>query len=185
MEQKIPCSSRCEGAFYYHAGLKGKNADETKILFVTNKPDSRILKPSLFDDYEIALSKSQTGQIIIDILNDCNLKLSDVFLTNMFKCLLPKDREPTRKEYESCVSLLERQVEGFKPDKMVAFGYRAYEFMFPKLAAQYTFGTMIGHELDYRGVPSLLTYHPGMMWKHPKEKRKEYYKKIKEFLNGI
>jgi len=180
----IPCSNVCKGAHSYHEGIKGDNADITKLLFVLNKPDKRVLVPTLYDiDYEIALSKSRTGKVLIDILKFCNLTINDVYITNLFKCVLPGDRVPRKKEYEKCVCVLEQQIKDFKPKKIIMFGRRAYEFMFPEHAKKNKLEDMVGQILCYDNIPSLISYHPGMLEQIFKKKQKrEHYEKIKDFL---
>jgi uracil-DNA glycosylase family 4 len=175
------CTS-CREAYGYSDGIKGNNYDLKRIMLVMNRPDRRILTKTFFNDHDIALARSQTGKILVEILREAELGFEDVYITNTFKCLLPGDREPTRKEYENCAKVLEEQMHEFGPRKIIAFGYRTYESMFQEMASQFDFDIMTGATSKYKGIDTLISHHPGMIWKYPHEKRKEIYEAIKEFI---
>ena len=40
----------------------------------------------------------------------------------------------------------------------------------------------VGSVLDYRGVPSLVCFHPRWLWSMKRDTREEHYAAIKEFL---
>jgi len=181
LESKLDCDL-CEEAFSYHPGVKGENADLTKILFVLHRSDSREPQPRSSATYREALLKSQTGKVLTEMLEFCDLTIEDIYLTNVFKCLLPKDREPRAKEYKSCIKVLEEQVTDFDPKKILVFGRKSYEHMFPEIAKQNSYKKMVMKALDFNGVPSLVSYHPSWMWSFKPKKRKGHYKKIKKFL---
>lgn len=127
---KPPCRQLCLGASDYHPGLMGQRAEKTGLMFILNHSDSRAKEQTLFDDYMIALLKSRTGRRLNDILKISSLDFEDVFITNLFKCLLPEDREPLVKEYRRCLSILEAQIEEFRPKKLVLFGHLVYKSLF-------------------------------------------------------
>ncbi len=63
------CVPPCNGAFNYSIGMKGNHADKTRIMFVQNRADSRILQMDLFNhSHEAALLKSKTGITLVEML---------------------------------------------------------------------------------------------------------------------
>ncbi len=182
-KSKPPCPNPCKGAYAYSPGIRGGNSDLTKILFVANRADRRILQQSLFNNnYEEALLKSQTGKIINEILDFCKLTFDDIYFTNLLKCLLLNDRAPTKKEYQNCVSQLEIQVNKFKPKGIVAFGGKVYEFMFPNYANQINFENTIWSILEYNRVPTLISNHPCKLGSIISKTKEVHYQVIARFL---
>ena len=180
-------------AFGYNDGLKGENAELTKILFVMHRSDSRALPDDwesasdeeLSESYMEKLRKSQTGRVLEWLFEHCDIGYEDVYLTNAYKCLLPDDRNPRKQEYIDCLSHLERQVqEEFSPERIVVFGSKTYEIMFPEQSKSQSYAEAVGNTLEYRGVPALICWHPQWLWSHPKHQRKEHYQAIKDFLNA-
>lgn len=185
-KSKPPCPNPCKGAFSYSDGIKGKNADITKILFVGNRADSRILQTSLFNNnYEEALLKSQTGKIINEILGFCKLTFDDIYFTNLFKCLLLDSKAPSKEEYQNCVSQLEIQVNKFKPKGIVAFGGKVYEFLFPKYANKINFENLIWYSPEYNRVPTLISNHPCKLGTIISKTKDLHYQVIACFLEKI
>jgi uracil-DNA glycosylase family 4 len=168
---------------HYLRGLKGENAGNTRLMFILHRPDSRALQTSVFGgDYETALKNSKTGQTLTEILEYCSLTWDDIFVTNVFKCLLPEDRNPTREEYERCISVLKKQIDDFGPRCMIAFGTKVYGLMFSHRAKYTGFEETAGETLEYKVTPTLVFHHPsklGTIMSHEKEK---HYGEIKEFL---
>ncbi|MBW3023195.1 hypothetical protein KY308_03760 [Candidatus Woesearchaeota archaeon] len=172
--------SRCEEASQFNPGIKGRNADLTKLLFILHKSDSRATVPVLpglgFEEYEAAFMKTQTGQVIDGLAKFCNMVPDDIYITNFFKCLLPADRNPRKKEYKNCLLLLEIQVKDFKSKKIVVFGSQPAKLMSsnPKISLGKVFG--------YNGVPSLVAEHPSAPWLRSERLRNEYFEDISRFI---
>ena len=183
-----PCETPCERAFNYNSGRKGRNADKTKLLLVANHSDSRTtFQASLIReegiDYELTLLKTQTGRNLVEMLKSCGLTLEDIYFTNIFKCLLPEDREPKREEYEACLKMLEGQVREFGPRGIIALSHQAYRFMFPEEKSKHL--ESIGRVLRYKEVPTFISLHPRRIWSLPLEERLTHYQKVKEFLSSL
>ncbi len=175
------CDNPCKGAFSYSHGIKGRNAD--KILFVLNRADSRLLQQSLFNNTHLeALIKSPTGKAFREIVDYCNLSFDDIYITNLFKCLLLGDRTPAKKEYERCAKVLEEQVRDFAPLRIIAFGSRVYESMFPMESASKNFEKMVSEVLYYQNTPTLVSNHPCKLCSIISKTKEKHYRIIEEFL---
>jgi len=117
-----PCGL-CDRALQQGPPFKGSRADLTKFMFVLHKPDSRI-EGSLFGDevsYDMALGGCATGKELTLLLDYCDADIEDIYLTNFFKCTLPKDADPRVGEYANCITQLEKQIFEFNPKRIVFF----------------------------------------------------------------
>jgi len=175
--------SLCKDAFNFHIGLKGKNSDRTKLLFIANKPDSRILEKVLpnFDSYEMALLSTKTGKMTYQMLRYCGLRFDDIYWTNVFKCVLPDDRNPRKKEYENCFNNhLKKQIVDFKPKKIIAPGEMPYRLMFPD-KGNHT--SSLIYTFDYKGIPVFIMPHPGKIGYYSEIRREEeFYEALESFI---
>lgn len=181
----------CEDAYNFFEGLKGKNADETKLLFILHRADERITNPTLFsENYKVALGKTNTGKVLAQLLNYVNLTIDDIYLTNVYKCLLPRKtkskhfrsdgRKPTKKEYANCKTILDKQIEDFAPKKMVLFGEPAYNVVIGQNDYE---RDLLVPNLNYKNIPVLLLEHPGKIWwENPQNRELGHYQWLKEFL---
>lgn len=95
----------CSGAYGFNPGLLGKNASQTGIMFILHRPDERAVSTLGEESYETALRDARTGKTLSGMLGYCGLTWNDIFLTNLFKCVLLNDRQPSKEEYERCLEL--------------------------------------------------------------------------------
>ena len=176
----------CDEASDFYYGIKGNNADNTKLLFILHKPDSRITENclSFADPYLVALAESATGRNLGRLLSQCKLSLNDIFLTNLFKCTLPEDRNPKKLEYQNCLILLNNQIEEFNPKKIVVCGRKAYEILFPQDYIQVKDDSSLATIHSYKEIPSFILPHPSRMQieKIGREKYNLILGELKEFL---
>ena len=110
------CANQCSpNAFCYNPGIIGANYNNSRIMFVLHRSDARVLETEkpvdtglmLFnanelpseDYYKQALRKSDTGRLLRWMNGYCGINEDDVYITNLFKCLLPDDKNPREKEY--------------------------------------------------------------------------------------
>ena len=186
--------SFCKDVLVCLEGLKGENADESKLMIVLNQPDDRILQPVFpgFDAYEIALMETQTGKQLNKMLEYNELSLDDVYLVNAYKGILPKgDRQrnfehskiPRVNQYKTCIeNQLDKQIKEFIPKGIVACGGYVFDAMF---GDNIDFGFMAteGNTLRYKDVSTLIYPHPSRIWSMKNEKiRERYYVILKNFL---
>ncbi len=170
----------CESASHYNPGLIGENSDKTKLMIVLHRADRRISE--YLEGYWGALANSATGTILDKMLKRAALDLSDIYLTSLFKCLLPEDRHPKRQEYRNCLSVFERQVGEFHPRGMVVFGNEPYKHIFPEQSGEIKIADL-GRELSYQGTPVLVSIHPSQIWKKRNPQLQEpYIKRVADFL---
>ncbi|MGV8171708.1 MAG: uracil-DNA glycosylase family protein [Candidatus Woesearchaeota archaeon] len=194
------CINRCSlETFNYNPGIIGKNYDKHRIMFVLHRSDDRAnpengnkLDAQLSIDlglgevtnnmiYSKALKESDTGRILGWLLRDSGLTYEDVYITNLFKCLLPDDRNPKYTEYVSCTNLLKNQIISAAPKKIVVFGGQSLKYMFPE-TDRTNLGSIVSEKKSYEGIPSLIMYHPRRIHDLKKDKQIQYLKTIREFI---
>ncbi|MEE9525876.1 MAG: uracil-DNA glycosylase family protein [Candidatus Woesearchaeota archaeon] len=164
------------------AGFKGENADQAKIMFILHTPNDTILGQS----YITAFNNSTTGTVIRKMLDFCYLDTDDIYVTNLYKCLLKGERKPRKTGYEACIQHLNDEILDFHPEKIILGGRPVYLNLFPY--ATENLDDVVGNTLDYRlgeeSFPCFLSYHPGMLeQRFTIEKRQEHYHRLAEFLD--
>jgi len=191
----------CKDAHNPNFGVVGKNYESSRIMFILHHSDSRVLSSQLslsFDhevsnvdiNYSNALHQSDTGRVINWLLKSCrdlrrktefnhNLTWDDIYVTNFFKCLLPEDREPKKEEYNSCANVMRSQIISASPRKIVAFGNKTLENMFPKLSLENTLSLNI---TLYENIPVLLSPHPRRIHDQKDAETLRYLREIRDFI---
>lgn len=130
--------------------VPGEGAHNTRILLVGEAPGKS-------EDEQGKPFVGYAGKILDDALEKAGLRRQQVFITSILKCRPPKNRNPKAPEIAACAPHLKSQIRTISPKVLVAlgrFGVKGLTGMTGKL------GDMRKKELDYNGVPIVITYHP-------------------------
>jgi len=110
----------------------------------------------------------RAGQLLNEILGAIHFKREDVFICNVLKCRPPNNRTPEPLEVGACAPYLHRQLELIRPRVILALGRPAAHALLATTAA---LGDLRGKVHRYRGIPTVVTYHPAALLRNPHWKR--------------
>lgn len=114
----------------------------------------------------------QAGKLLDNMLAAIGLvRGQDVYIANIVKCRPPGNRNPEPGEARQCMPYLQRQVDLIRPRLIVALGKVAATNL---LGAEEPITRLRGRQLDYRGIPLLVTYHPAYLLRSLAEKAKAW-----------
>jgi len=139
---------------------------------------------------EMAQQEPISGEartLLMKMLAAINLTLSDVFLTNIVKCVPPEQRMPTPAEAAACLPFLLRQLELLQPKIICTMGQAASQIM---LRTTQPLVSLRGRFHDFRGTPLMPTFHPAMLLKLPELKKGAWHdlqmilKKLESYASG-
>ena len=101
------------------------------------------------------------GKLLTELLKAASLdRKKDVFITNVLKCRPPGNRTPGDAEIVACMPLLHRQIEVIAPAVLLLLGRTAAHAV---LGVAEAIGVLRGKQLDYRGITTVVTYHPAAL----------------------
>ena len=184
-EKQSICTLCWDDVVRFQKSRKGWSSDKTKFMFVLHKPDTRVNQNVLAfsDRYDVALSETKTGKELVRMLKYNELSIDDIYLTNLFKCVLKGDRNPKVGEYKNCMGNFRKELQNFNPEKMVLFGSTTFKVLFPGLAEIKKHEELWGQKRFYMGIPTLMLPHPSKSSYFSQERRiNEFYEPLKEFL---
>ena len=148
------CESRKSVVF----GEGNRNPD---VLFVGEAPGA-------VEDQTGRPFVGPAGQLLDKILDGAmGMKRSDVYIANINKCRPPGNRDPQPEEVAACLPFLKLQVALLRPKVIVALG---------RIAAHNLLGTeepmreLRGRNLNYEGIPVVVTWHPAFLLRDPSRK---------------
>src|SRR2546425_4910410 len=87
--------------------------------------------PGFNEDREGDPFVGAAGKLPDTLLSRIGLGCSDVYITNVFKCRPPQNRDPMPNEVESCSPYLARQLSLVKPKVVLVLGRHALERLLP------------------------------------------------------
>ena len=144
----------------------------TNLVFGEGNPNADIMiigeAPGADEDEQGLPFVGRAGKLLTDILKSVNLSRTEVYIANICKCRPPGNRKPLPDEIERCEKFLHKQIEIIQPQFILALGLTAAEALFKK---SYKMADVRGKVLEYRGIKTLITYHPAALLRNPNWKR--------------
>ena len=124
-----------------------------------------------------------SGKVLDELLDATGIDRKEIYMTNLVKCMLPKNRRPKQKEIESCAPYLEQELEAVDPEVIVTLGMHAWRFVLEV----HNLGGLFKNKLDdvcgrllWTGDKKVMPlYHPAAMLHNPSledRMRKDYSK---------
>lgn len=147
-------------------------AARTQTVFGVGNPAARLMfigeAPGADEDRLGEPFVGRAGQLLTDMITKgMGLKREDVYIANILKCRPPNNRDPEPGEVANCLGYLERQIGTVRPEYLCLLG---------RIAAQRLLDTAMpmsrlrGKWQRYRGIPTLVTYHPAYLLRNPPAK---------------
>jgi uracil-DNA glycosylase len=96
------------------------------------------------------------GKFLDELLAKCNLKRSEVYITNVVKCRPPNNRDPLPEELGACKAYLERQIEAINPKVILTLGRFSMAHFLPNARIS----SIHGQASRVNGRLVVAMYHP-------------------------
>ena len=132
----------------------GTGNAETRLMFIGEAPgadEDRLGEPFV----------GRAGQLLTDMITKgMGLSRDQVYIANILKCRPPENRTPTVEETDNCFPYLEQQIAIIRPEFLCLLGRVAVQAL---LNTTHSMGKMRGKWHRYRGIPTIVTYHPSYL----------------------
>lgn len=150
---------------------KGRN----KLVFGDGDPNAQLMfvgeGPGADEDMQGLPFVGRAGQLLNNMIGAMGLKREQVYIANIVKCRPPQNRKPEPDEAHTCTPFLERQIDVIRPRVLVALGATAATYLLGKHGS---IGGMRGRIHDYRGIQTVVTYHPAYLLRDPTQKKEAW-----------
>jgi len=105
--------------------LAGEGNPDARIMLIAQAPGER-------EDQEGRMFIGPSGKVLDELLNEGGVRREELYMTNLIKCALPKNRRPKQAEIDACVPFLEEEIAIVAPAVIVSLGYYATRFIFSR-----------------------------------------------------
>jgi len=136
----------------------------------------------------IPFTRDKSGRFYNRCLNLLNLKLEDIYTTNIVKCCPLNNRKPTIEEVKNCYPFLYREIQIIKPALIVALGRTAewaIKNLKPKIKIPHRFLYHPAYILRIGGSIEEYTRKMEKLIKEAKLLRKSRSLTLIDFIGGI
>ena len=101
----------------------GEGNPQAKIMFIGESPGH-------WEDVKGEPFVGRAGKILDELLESAKIKRKEVYITNILKCRPPENRNPQKREIESCTPYLLEQIKIIKPKVICTLGNFSTAFIF-------------------------------------------------------
>jgi len=162
--------------------LTGEGNIDARIMFVA-------LSPGVKEDSQNQMFIGPSGQVFNKLLYAAGIDRKLVFMTNLVKCTLPKNRKPKTVEIHACSYFLHEEIAIIQPEIIVPLGSYATNAILTKYnvgtqLAGKSFTNINGRLLSLDEIKIFPLPHPAALLYNPSFEPDTInkYKKLKDFL---
>jgi uracil-DNA glycosylase len=148
-------------------------ATRTQTVFGTGSPTARLMfigeAPGADEDRIGEPFIGRAGQLLTDMITKgMGLSRDEVYIANILKSRPPENRDPRPDEVAHCLPYLERQIAIIRPEFLCLLGRIAAQNL---LETALPMSRLRGRWHRYRGILTLVTYHPAYLLRNPPAKK--------------
>jgi len=160
----------------------GEGNLNAKIMLIAQAPGEK-------EDREGKMFVGPSGKVIDELLNEAGIKRDEIYMTNLIKCILPKNRKPKQDEIEACSHYLNEEIKLINPKILAPLGYYATCYIFKKYnlpsPSKAEFSSIFGKLFLAEDKKILPLPHPATCLYNPEFKKDliKSYRKLKVLLN--
>jgi len=138
--------------------------------------------PGELEDKENRMFIGPSGKILHSLLKEADIPENELYMTNLIKCTLPKNRSPKQGEINACSYYLDQEIKAIHPSILVPLGYYATKDLFEKYGLQQfakkEFSEHIAKLFVVDEVTLFPLSHPAFLLYHPQF----YENSVKNFI---
>jgi DNA polymerase len=127
LNQEIRRCNKCKLAETRANALCGEGNLRAKLMLIAQAPGEN-------EDREGRMFIGPSGKVLNEILAIIHIDRKEIYMTNLIKCVLPKNRRPRSEEIEVCSQYLDREIAEINPRMLASLGYYATRYIFKKYA---------------------------------------------------
>jgi uracil-DNA glycosylase len=122
--------------------LTGEGNIHARIMLIAQAPGE-------LEDKDNRMFIGPSGIMLDKLLQQSQIYINEIYMTNLTKCNLPQNRRPKQKEIKACSKYLNMEIAEIKPRLLAPLGYYATKYLFEKYAlikfAKKEFPKLIGN----------------------------------------
>ena len=129
--------------------------------------------PSREDEQHGQPFSGEAGNLLTAMIKAMGYQRNQVYISNLVKCVLTENQDPSVEHVISCEPYLLRQIQLLQPKVILALGsVTAQRLLKTKSNMNRLRGQL--HYIDGINVPVVVSYEPGYLLRSPNEKRKAW-----------
>ncbi len=132
LNEQIRNCIRCRLSWTRQNALRGEGDLDARLMLVA-------LSPRQNEDRKGKMFIGPSGKILNELLESAKVERNSLYMTNLIKCMLPKNRKPKQDEIETCSHFLDEEINILSPQVLVPLGFYATRYILTKYAVDVPF----------------------------------------------
>ena len=116
LNEQIRRCNKCRLVETRTNALCGEGNLHAQIMLIAQAPGKN-------EDREGRMFIGPSGKVLDELLKTIRIDRKEIYMTNLIKCMLPKNRKPKFDEIGACSRYLDREIELIDPDILAPLGY--------------------------------------------------------------
>jgi len=125
LNSKIQVCKKCRLAETRKHPIKGEGNTRSRLFLIAQAPGN-------VEDEKGKMFLGPSGIVLDKLLYQAKISREDLYMTNLIKCHLPKNRKPKKQEIQACHDYLDQEITIIKPDILIPLGHYATRYMLRK-----------------------------------------------------
>lgn len=151
-------------------------ANRSRTVFGEGSPAARLMfvgeGPGADEDRTGRPFIGKAGMLLTDmIVKGMKLTREEVYIANIVKSRPPENRNPEPDEIANCLPYLEQQIAIIRPEFLCLLGKVAASTL---LETAMPMNRMRSRWHSYRGIPTIVTWHPAYLLRQPAAKKEAW-----------
>ena len=105
--------------------LHGEGNENADIMLIAQAPGE-------LEDKENKMFIGPSGMMLHKLIEEAKIYKDMLYMTNLIKCTLPKNRRPKQSEIIACSSYLDMEIKKVEPKILAPLGYYSTKYIFQK-----------------------------------------------------
>jgi uracil-DNA glycosylase len=136
----------------------GEGSLDSKVIFIGEAPGAD-------EDIQGRPFVGRSGRLLTRTIEECGIKRSEVFITNIVKCRPPNNRTPSINEINKGLEcILQYEIDIIKPTLIAPLGACALRGLIPEAKS---ISSMLGKTFETKYGKILPIYHPAYVLRNP------------------
>ncbi len=177
LKDRIRTCNLCRLHIQRNHAVCGEGTPNAKFFFIAQAPGE-------MEDREGRMFTGPTGKVLDELFGEISLNRRDVYMTNLIKCNLPKNRKPRQDEIDPCRLYLDQEIEIVQPEFLFPMGYHATKYILKKYFGDHLPASPWAGQLIFSGEIKIYPLrHPSAVLHNPSSKQIQLddFKKIARF----
>lgn len=184
LNEQIRACTRCPLHRARIQAVCGEGPPRARLMLIAQAPGEQ-------EDRQGRMFIGPSGKIFEELLENAGIHREEVYLTNLLKCRLPKNRRPRQDEIRACSAYLKREIVLVEPEILVPLGFYAARqllklFGVPAPQGREAFKDLYGRLFLAPGFKIFPLPHPSCILHNPSHKPGvlEKYRRLRDLFKS-